>query len=79
MFLVLLVLSQVSLTSSVENNVWIGPLIIIKPDDGVEPLDAPVVTYDNVTYFITKNLVIDGYAQINIWKTTPYLMETTIS
>jgi len=38
---------------------WTGT-IYIRADGSIDPPDAPIVTYDNITYTLTDNIVSDG-------------------
>ena len=35
---------------------WTGGTIYIRADGSIDPPDAPIITYDNVTYTLTDNI-----------------------
>lgn len=37
---------------------WIGSTIYIRVDGSIEPPDAPIVTYDNITYIVVRDIQI---------------------
>ena len=39
---------------------WAGGTIYIRADGSIDPLDAPLITYDNITYILTDNLINSG-------------------
>jgi len=55
--LVLLTISIVSLTTNVKpvKSEWTGT-VYIRADGSIDPPDAPITTYDNVTYILTGNI-----------------------
>ena len=55
--LVLLTISIVSLATNVKpaKSEWTGT-VYIRADGSIDPPDAPIITYDNVTYILTGNI-----------------------
>ncbi|MEM3458527.1 MAG: NosD domain-containing protein [Candidatus Bathyarchaeia archaeon] len=39
---------------------WTGGTIYIRADGSIDPPDAPIITYDNITYTLTDNIVCPG-------------------
>jgi len=59
--LVLLTIGMLSLAFNIQpaKAEWTGT-VYIRADGSIDPPDAPIITYDNITYTLTDNIVSDG-------------------
>ena len=59
--LVLLTIGMLSLTFNIQpaRSEWTGT-VYIRADGSIDPPDAPIITYDNITYTLTGNITSSG-------------------
>jgi len=59
--LVLLTMGMLSLAFNIQpvKSEWTGT-VYIRADGSIDPPDAPIITYDNVTYMLTSNITSSG-------------------
>ncbi|MEM2780722.1 MAG: NosD domain-containing protein [Candidatus Bathyarchaeia archaeon] len=58
MMLTLLLIDMLTLAFNIKPaKGWTGGTIYIRADGSIDPSDAPIITYDNITYVLTDNIV----------------------
>ena len=59
--LVLLIIGMLSLAFNIQpvKSEWTGT-VYIRADGSIDPPDAPIITYDNITYTLTDDIVSDA-------------------
>lgn len=63
--LLLLFVGLLALANDIEpvKSIWVGA-VYIRADGSIEPPDAPIITYDNITYMLKSNITSSDYGII---------------